>query len=208
MPRHSDTATTIVQGTLLLTAALLLSPSPASGQACATPQEAVAIEDAGLTQAIKKQLGLSTAEVTCGDMAKLRELSARDASIASLRGLESATELRRLDCSRNRISDLAPLSELKQLNELLLERNLVADLGPLLRNTQVGAGVRINVTLNCLELSAGSEDRQAVETLMKRGVDVEFRQQKNPADCVKKAVETGSPVATDLQHGVGLFPFQ
>jgi Leucine-rich repeat (LRR) protein len=173
---------------ILMLAALVLVSAPSTiGQACADPQEVIDVEDAALAQAIKRQLGLTKdAELTCGALAKLRELGARDAGIVSLSGLERATELERLDCGRNLIADLTPLSALKRLGELRVERNLVADLGPLLKNAQLGQGFRLNVTLNCLELSAGSEDQQAVDTLVKRGVDIEFRTQKDRADCAKK----------------------
>ena len=187
MPRHSRTAMAAVPGILLPIALFLVNASSATTQPCANLQEAVIIGDAALKQAVRKQLGLAEeAEVTCGEIAKLRELSARDAGIASLRGLERATELERLDCGRNRISDLSPLSELKRLSELRVERNLVADLAPLLKNAQLSQGFRLNVTLNCLELSAGSEDQQAVDTLTKRGVDVEYRTQRDAAECSKK----------------------
>ena len=193
MHRSSDSANTAFSGALLLTVAILLNPTPAGSQSCATAQEIVTIEDSGLKQALITQLGLTTPDITCGDIAKLDELNARDANIGSLKGLEKATRLQRLICPRNRIRDLTPLADLKQLAEINLERNLIADLGPLVKNTQVGAKAILNVRLNCLALSAESDAQKALDTLAKRGVDIgDPREQKDPGEC---KVAPGSLVA-------------
>lgn len=198
MQRSSNAASTASAGTFLLTVAILLNSAPAGSQSCATPEEIVTIEDAGLKQAIIKQLGLTTADVTCGEIAKLQELNAREASIASLNGLEKAIELRRLNVSRNLIRDLTPLAGMRRLAEIVLERNLIADLGPLVKNTQIGAGVRLNVSLNCLELAPTSDAQRALDTLTKRGVDIgDPRQQKDPEQC---KVAPDSPIEPDLQR--------
>jgi Leucine-rich repeat (LRR) protein len=181
MQRSAGAAATAALGTLLLGLTIPLSSTHARSQACAKPEETVTIEDAGLKAAIIKQLALTTAEVSCGDIAKLRELTAREAGIASLKGLEKASELRRLDCGRNLIKDLTPLAALSRLTEIVLERNLIADLGPLVKNTRFGAGARLNVSLNCLELSADSGAQTALDTLEKRGVDVGDPSQQKPA---------------------------
>jgi hypothetical protein len=201
MQRSSTAATSAASGTLLLTVAILLNSAPAGSQSCASPQDIVTFEDAALQQAVIRQLGLTAANVTCGDIAKLRELNARDANIASLKGLEKATELQRLDCSRNRIRDLTPLAELRRLVEIVLERNVITDLGPLVKNPQIGAGTSLNVSLNCLVLSATSDAQKALDTLEKRGVDIgDPHQQKDPALCGGN-VESGSLVANQ-QHSL------
>ena len=104
------------------------------------PLEPVNIPDANLRAAINKALGKASGDsITIADMARLTHLEARNANISDLTGLESATNLTRLNLGEaagrsvnsNSVSDLSPLLELTNLTHLWLERNAITDLSPL-----------------------------------------------------------------------------
>ena len=104
--------------------------------------QTVDIPDPNLRAAIATQLGKpSGATITTADIANLTELTARNASIRDLTGLEAATNLTVLHLgavlaaigfiNSNSVSDLSPLAGLNKLEELYLERNLISDISPL-----------------------------------------------------------------------------
>ena len=91
------------------------------------------IPDPNLRAAIESQLGKTTgATITVADMKTLTSLTARDANISNLTGLEHATNLTDLDLINNNISDLAPF----------------------VSNTGLGAGVIVDVTGNPLNVAS------------------------------------------------------
>ena len=97
-----------------------------------TPQT-VNIPDANLRAAIETALGKAAgATITVADMETLTAgLTARDANISNLTGLEHATNLRWLDFINNNISDLSPLSGLINLTDLVLDENSISNVSPL-----------------------------------------------------------------------------
>ena len=96
------------------------------------PSPAVVIPDANLRAAIKKALGkASGAPITQADMATLTYLSAGNAGISNLSGLESAVNLSRLELFANSITDVSVLTGLANLEKLVLWGNRIRDISPL-----------------------------------------------------------------------------
>ena len=104
----------------------------------------VSITDSNLRAAIESALRKAPgASITTTEMATLTELSAPNANITDLTGLEAAPNLIRLDLgagyvaaegrfiNTNAISDLAPLSGLTALTRLDLEGNSISDISAL-----------------------------------------------------------------------------
>ena len=101
------------------------------GEDCVTPVF-TSIPDADLHAAIAEALGKALDDaITKTDLARLTQLEADRADIASLTGLEHATNLERIALRHNAISDLSPLADLTSLKEIYLERNRVTDVSPL-----------------------------------------------------------------------------
>lgn len=112
--------------------------------------QVVSIPDSNLRAAIEDSLGKSSgAPISQAEMATLTELSAPNADIIDLTGLETATNLVRLDLgdayvasegrfiNSNAISDLSPLSGLTRLTRLDLEGNSIRDISPLANLTNL-----------------------------------------------------------------------
>ena len=92
----------------------------------------VRIPDAALRRCIEVALGKPAgAAISHAEMATLLGLTCRNAGVADLTGLETATALVQLDLFGNVVADLAPLRELEELTELALHGNRIADLAPL-----------------------------------------------------------------------------
>ena len=97
----------------------------------------VDIPDAVLLSVVEDELGKSSGEpITPEDMLRLTSLdytfgSIKRGALASLTGLECATNLTELRFHANRISDLLPLAGLTNLTQLYLSRNQISDLSPL-----------------------------------------------------------------------------
>ena len=104
----------------------------------------VSITDSHLRAAIERVLDKAPgASITTTEMTTLTELSAPNANITDLTGLEAARNLTRLDLgaeyvvsegrliNSNSISDLSPLAELTHLTRLHLDGNNIADISPL-----------------------------------------------------------------------------
>ena len=94
----------------------------------------VHIPDPNLRAAIEDALGVKSGRpISAKEMATLRDLRARDASIGVLIGLEFATNLIELRLRDNRITDISPLSGLTNLRRLWLSNNGIKDLSALVR---------------------------------------------------------------------------
>ena len=108
------------------------------------PAQTVSIADSNLRTAIENALDKAPGSViTTTEMATLTELTAPNANITNLTGLEAATNLARLDLgagyvaaegrfiNSNTISDLLPLAGLTDLTRLDLEGNNISDISAL-----------------------------------------------------------------------------
>ena len=92
----------------------------------------VSIPDANLRAAIEAALGkASGAAITAAEVTALTRLSARDARIGDLTGIEYATNLTSLDLDYNDISTVSSLAGLTELTELSLRFNRITDVSPL-----------------------------------------------------------------------------
>ena len=119
--------------------------------------QVVNIPDPNLRAAIAAALGkASGAPITTADMANLTELTARNANISNLTGLETATNLTWLDLvneyneefllvNRNLVSDLSPLAGLTNLTWLFLNNNAITDISAVsgLTKTVIALSTRI-----------------------------------------------------------------
>ena len=92
----------------------------------------VYMPDAGLRAAVFRALNKGAdAVLTADEMKTLLALDAQRANIASLRGIQYATELVTLNLEANRITDLTPLATLTSLTNLWLFANDIKDISPL-----------------------------------------------------------------------------
>ena len=90
------------------------------------------ISDVNLRAAVEAALGKPAGTlITESDMERLTRLEADEAGIRSLKGLEAATGLERIELRHNAISDLSPLAGLIRLNNIKLRGNRITDVSPL-----------------------------------------------------------------------------
>lgn len=107
-------------------------PLALSTAAHAAPGDPVVFADRALADAVNVELGQQPGDVTTeAQAASITDLTARDALITNLAGIEQLTGLERLDLDYNRIADLTPLTGLPGLVELSLYENGLTDISPL-----------------------------------------------------------------------------
>ena len=107
------------------------------------PEPAVRIPDHNLRAAIEAELRVTPGStLTASNMARLTDISARNANISDLTGLETAINLTWLDLgpeyveaegrsiNSNSVSDLSPLAGLTNLTFLGLSDNSISDISP------------------------------------------------------------------------------
>ena len=168
----ADTETTIGFTTAVLRdsmsgVTLITSPTGAT-----INLDVVNIPDPNLRAAVETALGkVSGATITPSDIATLPQLSAPNANITDLTGLESATNLTVLNLGGNSISDLSPLASLTNLAELDLRDNSISDLSLLVENMGLGEGDWVNVSENPLNSASINTH---IPALQDRGVEVLF----------------------------------
>ncbi len=123
--------------------------------------DVVTFDDSNLEQVIIEALAtegvtVTAGNITFGDMESLTELDAPNEDIASLNGLESATNLTSLNLSNNLITDLTPISGLTNLTYLNLGYNDLTDLGPISELTNL-TSLYLNMNHNLSDLTPISE---------------------------------------------------
>lgn len=97
--------------------------------------------------------------------------------ISDISPLAGLSELTELSLFSNQLSDLGALAGLAQLWQLWAYDNQLTDLGPLVANSGVGADDFIDVSLNCLDLSASSTASGQIAALRARGASVTYQPQ-------------------------------
>ena len=98
----------------------------------AVANEADWMPDANLRTAVRSALNLNNNDaLTQAGMANLTGLTARNAQISSLTGLEHATNLQKLDLRDNTISNISALSGLTDLESLKLKGNNISSVSAL-----------------------------------------------------------------------------
>ena len=135
----------------------------------------VMIPDANLRMKIMETLRKPLDETPmAADMLKLTTLTANNADIRDLTGLQHAVNLTRLSLVNNRISNVAPLAGLTQLTTLDLRNNWISVVQPLIGLTQLkGTKDWNSLYLQGNPLSDTSIDTH-IPTLQAAGVDVRF----------------------------------
>ncbi|MGG1397301.1 leucine-rich repeat domain-containing protein [Bacillus salipaludis] len=107
----------------------------AAGNNSTTDQEGqnteVFINDPYLEWIIRVQLDKKTEPLTTADLEKITGISAENAQITSLEGLEYAKNLEVLHISNNKISDLSPLQNLTKLKTISLKGNEISNIDDL-----------------------------------------------------------------------------
>ena len=112
-------------------AATLLIPQAVSAQVADFP-------DPNLKRAVREALTLpDETPITQTEMLRLKRLTAKEAKIENITGLEYATNLKNLVLSVNEIHDITPLAGLIKLEFLILRDNPIRDLTPLANLTNL-----------------------------------------------------------------------
>ena len=148
---------TLVLASLSAVEAQVLQPS----ELCSDqPDAAIAtFEDASLEARVRAALSVGEQEdLTCGLLSGLTGLTAPQAGIESLVGMQNLTGLTILDLYTNSISDISALSGLTSLTRLDLRNNPnLTDIQPLLDNTGLGAGDLVDLrstSVSCTDVAA------------------------------------------------------
>ena len=98
----------------------------------------VSVPDANLRAKIAQTLGKPFGEVlTAADLLTLTKLTANNADIRNLTGLQYASNLTTLSLNNNNIFDIAPLAALTQLTRLSLNNNQLWNVVPLAALTEL-----------------------------------------------------------------------
>ena len=116
-------------------------------------------EDGNLWLAIRAALSINGAvELTCGLALGLTDLTAQNAGIESLVGIQNLTGLMTLFLNGNSITEISALSGLTGLVDLRLDGNAsLTDIQPLLDNTGFGAGDIVDLrdtSVSCTDVAA------------------------------------------------------
>lgn len=109
----------------------------AEAGACPDPSAAVSIPDEALRSAVLARLGAAGPDPTCQEMQQLVTLVAPMLGIASLEGLQHATNLYSLSVYGNDITDLSPVAGLTKLLALFASDNPIASLEPVAGLTEL-----------------------------------------------------------------------
>lgn len=98
---------------------------------CASANQVVTIPDAALLGLVRSAIEMPTGPITCEQMTLLVNISAFDAGVASLEGLEYAANLFDLDLTGSNVDDITPITSLENLRSLNLNANPVTDISQL-----------------------------------------------------------------------------
>lgn len=118
----------------------------------------------------------------------LETLRLRYNNISDLSPLSKLENLQYLSLGSNNISDLSPLAEIYSLDSVYLEGNEISSIKPLIENYKeakngdnagLTKGNKVVISFNNLDVSENSEDLQDIQTLLDRGVEVEFYPQED-----------------------------
>ena len=152
----------------------------------------VTFEDASLEAAIRARLSVDAErDLTCSLVSGLTDLSAQNAGIESLVGIQNLTGLTNLELDTNSITDISPLSGLTSLTTVGLVNNSITDISalreltnltdlrlqsnpalsnvqPLLDNTGLAAGDRVGLgatSVRCTNLTVLAARRVNVDAV-------------------------------------------
>ena len=131
------------------------------------PDATVTLPDANLRTKITETLGkLNNAPITAAEMLTLTSLTANNANISDLTGLQHAANLKTLRLDNNNLSSLDALMQFIQLETLSLENNKISEIAPILQLTKLKT-----LRLRGNPLSYPSL-YTTIPTLRNRGIDI------------------------------------
>ncbi len=167
-----------------------------STSATVTVEPLVVFSDPNLEIIIRNELQKVQSPIFPSDLESIHSLFAWNLEISSLDGIEycvnlkylylktnnisnitplmALTKLEELNLSYNNIEDISPLRDLSNLNIIYLSYNSIEDITPLVDNEGLDMGDYLQIEYNSLDLSEESEDLQAINALLKRGVEVDY----------------------------------
>lgn len=87
--------------------------------------------DDNLEKVVRDYLNITTGKITKSDIERVKRLTANQANLTTLKGLEYFTHLESFTAMNNEITDLTPLEKLENLKSLNLSNNQISDLTPL-----------------------------------------------------------------------------
>ena len=105
-------------------------------------------------------------------LTNVRHLSLLGTGIRDIGFVAAFSKLETFISCDNELADLTALESLPALNYVNVSFNVLADISPLGRNEALGEGTEVHVFANCLDLSPGSVNSQAIEALRARGAIV------------------------------------
>jgi internalin A len=114
-------------------------------------------------------------------LTNLTELGLHANQIVDISPLSGLINLTELWLFNNQIVDISTLAGLINLAELDLDSNQIADIAPLVSNAGIGSGDDLDVRWNNLDLTPGSADMDDINTLLGRGVSLQYDPQKTAA---------------------------
>jgi len=136
---------------------------------CAFSAE-ISIPDPALDAALRTALSIPDDPLQDSDLAALASLTADNAGIRDLTGLEYCSQLSTLSLKGNAIRSVAPLGALPELAALSLENNQICDLSPLAANLNLNGTDLLYVDGNPLSVTSCA---LSISTMVGRGVTVE-----------------------------------
>jgi len=78
------------------------------------------------------------------------------------------------------VTDISSLQNLINLFSLYFSYNQLSDISALVSNPGLGSGDQIYMEYNYLDLTDGSQNKQDIETLLSRGVSIDYIPQRTP----------------------------
>lgn len=139
-------------------------------------QEPIEVPDENLARVIRTQLGKSPEEpINLLDMLALTSLDAASQGIIDLYGIHHAANLQQIKLRDNELSDITYLQHLTGLAQVDLADNEITGVSwGLCENWGLGKGDYVDITGNLLDVSPGSQDMDDIQSLIDRGVEVQF----------------------------------
>ncbi len=97
--------------------------------------------------------------------------------ISDIGALAGLVNMKWLTLDSNQISDISALAGLANMELLSLTRNQISDIGALVANPGLGSGDHIWLQYNQLDLAPDSDDMENINTLIRRGAEVDYEPQ-------------------------------
>jgi Leucine-rich repeat (LRR) protein len=100
--------------------------------------------------------------------------------VSDISPLSNLINLQELGFDNNQVTDISSLQNLINLFSLYFSYNQLSDISALVSNPGLGSGDQIYMEYNYLDLTDGSQNKQDIETLLSRGVSIDYIPQRTP----------------------------